>query len=657
MTSLTRATFRGLMAEVRILTNPRLLLWLVAAGVLIAPLVLLTIAIDDGSVPSTDQTVLDWVVGRDLPLLEGFSQNISAATSRYPLMAVGVAGMVFLWLLGMTRAALVFAFVGGVIGIVAYGSDLTLGELVGRSRPLDVSSETSFPSGHVFGSTVLFGMAAWLAIYYRLNKKLLVPLLGILLALTLAVGFSRMFEQAHWPSDVAAGYLLAGFWILVLSTSLAYIRKVSWLSSPKQATEMEVLDCESCRVESSIASTVVLDPERGTATKVYKPPGVVRLIYWLAFQASFPYEHNRAALDAATYRRRIASALTVHRFGKDLVAHVTSVNCGYGPCSFVTEFIPGEKVENDERARKFLGQVVETFADARLSVWQVNPGNPHAHTNLIRTSDGDSIIIDLESAVVTPIPAPGQWRSALRRGTIPVFDDIDFGRLRDYINTNEAALEESLGRDGLAELRGNADSCEQAIRTWQDSEPRVWGRLIRGVYRLLDWKRFFNRIDHALCKADGAAEQFLAGGISRWEAEGRLSPSEIQWLRSYLTSDEVQEPLHHLGVHLVLSVALFLPIPGLRSLARFVWTLAFWVKAQGKRFRRRVPASEGKATNVHTPLVMVLALIPGFGAVAYLASRPLRRRLLIRLMLDQSAVKLPFRLYERLHLARRLAPT
>ena len=242
MATLTRIALTQMATEIRLMNKARAALWLVAAGVLIAPLVLLTIPIDDDAVPSTDQTVLDWVVGRDLPLLEDFSQNISAATSRYPLMAVGVAGMVFLWLMGMTRAALVFAFVGGVIGIVAYGSDLTLGELVGRSRPLDVSSETSFPSGHVFGSTVLFGMAAWLAIYYRLNKRLLIPLLGFLLALTLAVGFSRMFEQAHWPSDVAAGYLLGAFWILVLSTSLAYIRKVPWLSSPKQATEMELLE-------------------------------------------------------------------------------------------------------------------------------------------------------------------------------------------------------------------------------------------------------------------------------------------------------------------------------------------------------------------------------------------------------------------------------
>ena len=106
---------------------------------------------------------------------------------------------------------------------------------------------------------------------------------------------------------------------------------------------------------------------------------------------------------------------------------------------------------------------------------------------------------------------------------------------------------------------------------------------------------------------------------------------------------------------MVLSVALMIPIPGLRSLARFVWTLAFWVKAQGRRLRRS--ASEaGRPTNVHTPLVMVLALIPDLGAVAYMGSRPLGRKLLVRLMLDQIAIKLTFKLYDRLHLDRRLAP-
>ena len=59
--------------------------------------------------------------------------------------------------------------------------------------------------------------------------------------------------------------------------------------------------------------------------------------------------------------------------------------------------------------------------------------------------------------------------------------------------------------------------------------------------------------------------------------------------------------------------------------------------------------------NIHTPVVMLLSVIPGFGAVAYLASRPLRHKLLVRLLLDQVAWKL-LRLYARMRLGRLLAP-
>lgn len=56
------------------------------------------------------------------------------------------------------------------------------------------------------------------------------------------------------------------------------------------------------------------------------------------------------------------------------------------------------------------------------------------------------------------------------------------------------------------------------------------------------------------------------------------------------------------------------------------------------------------------PPVMVLSLIPVFGGGACMVSRPLRQKLLIRLMVALSAYELPFRLYLRLHLSRWLAP-
>ena len=399
----------------------------------------------------------------------------------------------------------------------------------------------------------------------------------------------------------------------------------------------------------------MLDPERGTATKTYNPPGVVRLLYWLAFQAKFPYEYNQAALNAAMYRRKIASALTTHRFGKDLVARTTAANCAFGECTFVTEFIPGEKVANDGPTKMFLGQLTETFAEAGLGVWQINPRNPHAHTNVIRNLDGDLIIIDLESAVVTPIPAPGQWRATLRSGNIPIFDDIDFGRLRAYIAANEVTLEQSLGREGLAQFKEDVDRGEEALRSWQDSEPRIWGKLISRVYRLLDWKGFYKRFTHMLKGADRAAQNFLNQGIERWESEGRLSPSEAAQLRSQVSSGDAQSAVHHMGVHLVLSVAIVVPIPGLRSLARFSWTAAFWVKAEATRLRRRASKTGEKVSNIHSPYVMGIALVPAIGAVSYLASPPLRKRSVARLLLDQAASKMPFRLYTRTRLNRVLA--
>ena len=158
----------------------------------------------------------------------------------------------------------------------------------------------------------------------------------------------------------------------------------------------------------------------------------------------------------------------------------------------------------------------------------------------------------------------------------------------------------------------------------------------------------------ALVKGNLSAGGFLRCGVDRWEKEGRLAAGEAQALRDHLTSGAAQDALRHLGVHLALSVPI--PVPGLQNLARLAWTAAFWGVAQWGRFRHRAPGSSGRLPNIHSPLVMAISIIPVLGSFAYLAARPLRNRLLIRLALDQVAWKLPFRLYGRIHLDRWLAP-
>ena len=481
--------------RIRLVPRPGVALWLAAATMLTTLLVLLSIAIKSNPAPSQDLTVMDWLTGWDPPGLSALFHSVSTLTNGLAATGLGLAGIITLWFLGMRREALAFAVIGGIVGLGAFLVDFAMGEMVTRARPLAgagaevvKASDQAFPSGHVFGGTALFGFWGFLAICYRVNKRLLVPFLFFLGTLILAVGASRIYVQAHWPSDVAAGYLLGFLLLMFLIPFFLYLRKKTSVSFPKLGKDLSVSACASCRVERSIASTVVLDPEQGTATKVYRPPAVVRLLYWLAFQASFPYSNNAASLQAAVYRRKIASFLTRHRFGKDLVAPVTSVDCINGQYSFITEFVPGEKVKNDQTTKRFVAEVTETFAQAGLSVWQINPRNPHAHTNLIRTPEGNLVIIDLESAVVTPVPAPGQWRSVLRSGDFPIFDDIDFPRLRQYVSSNEVALAVSLGSGGVDELNNTVNRAEQAIRSWKDSEPRIWGRLVSGVYKLLNWE-------------------------------------------------------------------------------------------------------------------------------------------------------------------------
>ena len=125
------------------------------AGALLTLLALLVLAVMNNQVPSQDQSLMDWVVGWQLPGLRGFFSAISVLTGTKAGLVYGVLGIAILLLVRKTQAALMFAIVGAVVAVVAILGDYTLGEAVGRTRPLADNDLPSFPSGHVFGSTAL----------------------------------------------------------------------------------------------------------------------------------------------------------------------------------------------------------------------------------------------------------------------------------------------------------------------------------------------------------------------------------------------------------------------------------------------------------------------------------------------------------------------
>ena len=401
-------------------------------------------------------------------------------------------------------------------------------------------------------------------------------------------------------------------------------------------------------ITGSISSTVELDYNQGTAHKTYEPPGWVRALYRLAFQAPFPYTSNHAALEAAGLRRRIAGLLTKFWFGQDLVSPVLDIHDEDDERhGFVTELVRGSAPRDKRRARQFLKDLTKRFLAAGLPTWQVTPYNPRAVGNLIEKEDGGYRIIDLESNLVAPLVPISGIVGAIRQGNFPAFDDIDSARLDAYLTEHSDEIAQELGEDDSLALRESTAAYEKAAEEWHRGETRLLTRALRLLLKLVDVPTWIRGLRRTTDSGQAKAEKFVRGGIDAWVNEGHLTVAEAARLRRTLRTPEVATVMKHLGAHIAMSVPLRFP---LGSLARAGWTLTMRIKAEWAALRRK--QDPGAARQVHTLLVAFLGLIPGFGAGAYLAAKPLRsNRALAVIATDQLLRKLPLRLYARLHMS------
>ena len=189
-------------------------------------LVLMTAALSDERIPSQDQEVLDWVRDIDLPGLESASSVLSVITGSWGAVVGGVAVVGALLISGRSRAAGRLAIVLALAGIATVLADVTLGKIVAHTRPSGFEDGKSFPSGHVLGVTIVVGALAYFVARSGAPRAGRFMLLAALLLLGIAVGFSRLFENEHWPSDVAAGYLAGGLWLFLLIPLLQWEERV-----------------------------------------------------------------------------------------------------------------------------------------------------------------------------------------------------------------------------------------------------------------------------------------------------------------------------------------------------------------------------------------------------------------------------------------------
>lgn len=160
------------------------------------------------------------------PLLHQFDSHITKSIQQWPdwvhplmsfasfighpvfTVGIGAAALLVGW--GRSNLRL---FLAGLVVVTTIGIGTVLKLLFGRARPLtdyvlamrfDLSS---FPSGHTVGSTVAYGLFAYL-LWQLLPATPGYIVAAILIALIIVVGLSRIYLGAHHPSDVVAGWLL-----------------------------------------------------------------------------------------------------------------------------------------------------------------------------------------------------------------------------------------------------------------------------------------------------------------------------------------------------------------------------------------------------------------------------------------------------------------
>jgi hypothetical protein len=532
------------------------------------------------------------------------------------------------WGAAVAVASIPFAFAAAFIieRMVSTGVSSVL-RLPGE---LSLTQLPAYPGGQIIGAVLIYGSIFMFARSFQ-RRHVRLPLQAASIFMIVAVGVTQLWMSALWPTEIAAAYLISGLMLGPLSLIVRRIDLACAELPLVRAAEVPI-DDETPHARA-LTSTVVFNGP--TVSKIYRPGFIPRAIYWVAFQAEFPYMRNESALRAAVARRNLIGKLTEFWYESNLVARAIGIDTVNGRYAITSEFIDGEEPRDRAKAREFLSGLVEHFEEAGLPTWQIDPRQPRATDNVIETSDGRFHVVDLESGLVAPLASIQTWKRAFRRGMVPLYDDVFFDVTRAYIARNENAMREKFGQDWVNTLYSTLEVAETETREWHDSEPRIWSRLL-GRRRQVD--RSESRRHWAI--------QWFEQAIDGWREDGRISSREAADLRAKVRSPRFISVMPHFGVHLGTGLLLRFP---LGSIARVAYTIFHLAAATWRLARRRVDRAEWREqAGIHSPIVILFAAIPGFGAFAYLASKPFRSdHLLLRIGLDAVMMKFPWRLYER----------
>jgi membrane-associated phospholipid phosphatase len=172
----------------------------------------LFLALFRNSFEIVDGNVNFWAASIQTDAFTGVAKGISIAfdTTALLVFSLVVAAVLFMKHYRRDSVLLLGAMAGDAVIVAVFKTVLM------SPRPWnELIPETgySFPSGHVTGCVVFFGLLTYFVWTHCASIKVKTATGGLYVAITALVGFDRVYLNVHWFSDVVGGCLIGVFWL------------------------------------------------------------------------------------------------------------------------------------------------------------------------------------------------------------------------------------------------------------------------------------------------------------------------------------------------------------------------------------------------------------------------------------------------------------
>jgi len=190
---------------------------------LLALIGFLLLAFSRSSFSSVNASVNSWAVAIQNGSLTAVAVGISVVFDTEILLVFTLAAAALLFYKNYRKYSVLFLAAMGGDALLVEASKL----LIYSPRPaneLIADTSNSFPSGHVTGIIVFIGLLTYFAWQVWRSPKMKAASGTFYVAITVVVGFDRIYLNVHWFSDVLGGLMLGTFWLTFVILVFQYLQ-------------------------------------------------------------------------------------------------------------------------------------------------------------------------------------------------------------------------------------------------------------------------------------------------------------------------------------------------------------------------------------------------------------------------------------------------